>query len=630
MKNLTFLILCFFLSTAFSFGQDIRPDRLKLSGIIYGYSFDPSKKILKKNNETELEGAVGNVRIIIRDNHKELANLKTGEAGRFELYLPLENELRFEFFKQNYVSSSFLIDMSEVPDELAEQGLKFEYMELILNSFVSKDTDDDRPFGKLYYDKSQSAIAFEKINYKDKDKLFKKEDDTPVNLMEGAVAKNLDNNDITKRNGSGDMYGVDQKSKPDILTESPMESDSEDEEHNQILSLKEKYSLPAVFDLQDISFEDIDSREEQLEKAWAQLERDKMFAVTPKDFEIIEVREELLLALARELDHAKAYIALQEEEIAAQRTKVIMLSVLVLLLLVFGFFIFRSMRQKAALNRDLNAKNKRITTSLNYAFRIQQSVLLSEEQIREIVPEFFVLYKPLDIVSGDFYWVSKINDQVILAAVDCTGHGIPGAFMSLIGNTLLNEIINEKKITDPVEILEQLDEGISKALRQDESAMNNQDGMDMSVCVIDQKKKIIEYSGAMNPVYLVEEGEVIELKPTLKGIGGNGIFKRKKNIKFQKSVKSITDKTSVYMISDGYTDQFGGPENKKFNLQQFRELLLKIDNMSMNDRRSFMDLTFESWRGDAPQTDDILIMGICLSEKVEAIVQLFQKEHQEI
>ncbi len=361
--------------------------------------------------------------------------------------------------------------------------------------------------------------------------------------------------------------------------------------------------------LDNITSSDLESRQAEIDNAWKQLEQDKLMAITPEDFAIIQAREELLVAAEKELEDAKKYIALQQDEIAAQSFKIMLLVLLLVVLAVSAFFIVRYARQKTILSKELAAKNKKITESIHYALRIQQSVLLTEAQVKTLLPDSFIFYKPLDIVSGDFYWISQVDSKIIVAVADCTGHGVPGAFMSLIGNTLLNHIVNEKKVTDAAAILDKLHEGIIHSLRQAESEKNNQDGMDLSLCVLDKNSGSLQFAGAMNPVYMVQSGEVVTLEPTLKAIGGIERRKKLAAIGFESQTIKLEKGTHVYLTSDGYMDQFGGPEQLKFNLPKFKELLLSLKNKSMADQKNAMDKALQDWKGSGKQIDDVLVVG---------------------
>ncbi|WP_075590918.1 tetratricopeptide repeat protein [Labilibacter marinus] len=262
--------------------------------------------------------------------------------------------------------------------------------------------------------------------------------------------------------------------------------------------------------------------------------------------------------------------------------------------------------QIAQQNTEIEAKRKDLTDSIEYALRIQEAMLVNMEQLNKVVQDAFILLKPKDIVSGDFYWFTQVQDKVIVAAVDCTGHGVPGAFMSMLGNTLLNQIVLREGITSPEMILERLSEEVQLALKQEET--QNQDGMDMAMCVIDQSANTVSYSGAKNPLIIIKNGVAERIKANKKPIG----ISRYESEKFVKHTIDITEETYFYMFSDGYVDQFGGPKGKKFMVKRFQQLLLDIYQQTMNKQRETLDTTLNNWIQNDEQIDDVLVVGFKL------------------
>jgi serine phosphatase RsbU (regulator of sigma subunit)/streptogramin lyase len=260
-----------------------------------------------------------------------------------------------------------------------------------------------------------------------------------------------------------------------------------------------------------------------------------------------------------------------------------------------------------ARTRELAQKNKDITSSIQYAKRIQLAILPPLEQISRYFPEHFLVYKPKDIVSGDFYWFGVKDGRKIIAAVDCTGHGVPGAFMSMIGHNLLNQIISENGITDPGEILNALHRGVQAALKQGSNVVDTSDGMDMAICSINADNTELSYAGAYRPLYLVNEKGLERIEADKFPIGGSQLDIDRK---FSSHTISIKKGDSIYMSSDGYADQFGGDRGKKFMVKRFHELLLAIQGQSMNEQGVSLEKTFEAWKGDHQQIDDILVIGI--------------------
>lgn len=271
-------------------------------------------------------------------------------------------------------------------------------------------------------------------------------------------------------------------------------------------------------------------------------------------------------------------------------------------------------KQKLAIerfNEELSHKNKEITDSIQYAKKIQEAILVEEQTIYNQLPESFILYKPRDIVSGDFYWYHELDDGLLIAAADCTGHGVPGAFMSMIGSTLLNEIVDEKKITSPEAILNQLNIEVRRSLKQDEETSQSRDGMDIALCKINILGGNLKYAGAMRPLYIIrnidERIDFEEIKATKNPIGGKQAEEKREfvlhNFNFNKG-------DTVYFFSDGYADQFGGPEGKKFMTKKFQQLLISLQQKSMPEQKQLINEAFENWRGEHDQVDDVLVIGI--------------------
>ncbi len=255
---------------------------------------------------------------------------------------------------------------------------------------------------------------------------------------------------------------------------------------------------------------------------------------------------------------------------------------------------------------QLEVKNKDITDSINYAKRIQEALLPSKNMILEKLPETIIYYKPRDIVSGDFYWFAETSDAYIIAAIDCTGHGIPGAFMSLIGSTLLNEIIYDYQITEPAKILSELNEKVIKTLNQQDNVNSSYDGMDMSVCSIAKDKRTCIFSGAHRPLYFINEYGLREIKGSPLSIGGN--LKDGKKI-FEEHTLHLNKGDMLYVFSDGYSDQFN-TSGKKLTTKRFKALLQEINDLDIKSKYMAIKHKFEDWRGAEHQIDDVLVIGI--------------------
>jgi serine phosphatase RsbU (regulator of sigma subunit) len=268
----------------------------------------------------------------------------------------------------------------------------------------------------------------------------------------------------------------------------------------------------------------------------------------------------------------------------------------------------------------LKQQKEEIISSINYAKYIQSSILPQEEQLETLLGEHFVLYKPKDIVSGDFYWISNIENKTVLAAADCTGHGVPGAFMSMLGTALLNEIINKEYITHPGVILRRLRKEVINSLQQKGERGEQKDGMDIALCTLDIENMKLQFAGANNPLYLIRKANLPEVgllrcesagEERLYEIKGDmmpiGINDRMENFTFHEI--DIYKGDTFYLFSDGFPDQFDSQNNKKFGYRKFREQLLKNNSKTMPENKNILEKVLNDWMGDNSQIDDIMVIG---------------------
>jgi serine phosphatase RsbU (regulator of sigma subunit) len=317
------------------------------------------------------------------------------------------------------------------------------------------------------------------------------------------------------------------------------------------------------------------------------------------------------ISLLGELQKAK------DEEISKQRTINIIIACGLLLVLVLSFFIFRQYSQKKKANNLLETqnqliveKNRNITDSINYAKVIQNALLPQEQDFISLFSSAFIVFKPKDIVSGDFYWFTEKHGKKIVAAVVCTGHGVTGAFMSMIGITFLNEIINEKGITTPAEVLGEMRNRVKASLKQRGLEGESKDGMDMALLCFDADQKTVEYAGANNSLWRVKaNAEFEEINPDKRPIG----YYKGQGLPFTNHRIELNKGDALYIFTDGFADQFGGPKGKKFKYKQLKELLVKIHNDPMQQQKTILNNTFEEWRGNMEQTDDICLIGLKIS-----------------
>jgi sigma-B regulation protein RsbU (phosphoserine phosphatase) len=256
---------------------------------------------------------------------------------------------------------------------------------------------------------------------------------------------------------------------------------------------------------------------------------------------------------------------------------------------------------------EIEEQKKHIEDSIHYARRIQNAILPPNDFVANLLPDSFVLYKPKDIVSGDFYWMAKKDNLVIVAAVDCTGHGVPGAFMSIVGSNQLNFAINVKNVVRPDEILNALNEGVTKTLRQTRLSSSVKDGMDIAIITIDFEKAKLNFAGGNNPLFIIRNNELIQIKADKFPIGG---YMGEKLKGFTNNEVDLQKGDVLYLFSDGYADQFGGTDDSKFLIRRFRDILLKMHNEPMNEQKEILDQIHDNWRGNSVQIDDILVIGI--------------------
>ncbi len=325
-----------------------------------------------------------------------------------------------------------------------------------------------------------------------------------------------------------------------------------------------------------------------------------------------------------------------EQEISALRMKqsrtLTTISIIsVVVFLVIAVVLYKQNKNKKQANALLQKQNdeithqkKEITDSINYAKRIQLSILPPDKMVKRLLPDAFIFYKPKDVVSGDFYWVEEKNNLVMFAAVDCTGHGVPGAMMSVVGMSLLNRAVNEKDLTKPSDILQHLDMGVTDTLRQNQEDNAVKDGMDLSLCTYNAQTKELQFAGAFNNLWIVRknfssshkitsdkeilfEDSLLEIKADKFPIGSNtdGVADNYTNHKIQLQTGDY-----IYLYSDGFADQFGGPKGKKFKYNALKKLLISIHDLSPAQQHEAIKTAYENWRGNLEQIDDILVIGV--------------------
>jgi len=254
----------------------------------------------------------------------------------------------------------------------------------------------------------------------------------------------------------------------------------------------------------------------------------------------------------------------------------------------------------------IESQRKELTDSIHYASRIQSALLPQKEEMDKHLPAYFILNKPRNIVSGDYYWLAQKDDKVVVSIADCTGHGIPGAFMSILGLAHLNEILNQSAVLKADEILNQLRRKVINSLHQTGKYDEARDGMEIALCVVDFNEQKLQYSGAFRPLYLIRDNDLTELKGDSMPIG----IYHEDEIPFNYKELNFNEKDIIYMFSDGYVDQLGGPDRKTFKSKKFKQLLIDMHQKPMDLQKEILENEFEAWRSDYEQIDDIMVMGI--------------------
>jgi len=315
-------------------------------------------------------------------------------------------------------------------------------------------------------------------------------------------------------------------------------------------------------------------------------------------------------------EHEKQ-LAIDHEAKAKQRVITYSIAIGLVLVVLFLIFVFNRLQvtkkqklvienQKTVVEKahyELEEKNKEITDSIQYAKRIQNAILPPSKLVKEYLPQSFILYKPKDIVAGDFYWMEHKNGKILFAAADCTGHGVPGAMVSVVCNNGLNRSVREHGLTEPGKILDKTREIVIQEFEKSDEEVK--DGMDISLCELDTKNNTLAWSGANNSLWIIRNNEILEYKADKQPIG-----KYAESRPFSTHIIELQKEDSIYIFTDGYQDQFGGEKGKKFKIAKLRELLLSIQHEEMENQREIINTAFENWKGNLEQVDDVCVIGV--------------------
>ena len=614
-----FLLFCILFILFFSSAQSQNPV-FRVEGIVHGIEQGPSQGLFRKRQATILQGTLDQVQVSVLLNEKLVKQVASDGNGVFQIELQFDQLYQLELTKSGYNKNQIIIDTRAFPEKIKKGGFLFSGAEFVLNSYEKgRDPELNRRIGRLFFSPSKERLLLEPIRENEPKGLFNSsgKPNASTDLIQRALVKNNENLKpyIPLAKPKQHIPTANKAEAAEIHKSNSLTAKKEDkkrEESSKKLNIPDKFRLSPRLENPDEEL--IKIQEEAISREKEQLTIYKLLSKTQEDsLEIIRREEQIALA-EKNIADARLLISYQNEKITSQQEKLFLLISLLVLLSGSSFLAFTYFRQRQKVSQLIESKNRQITDSINYAKRIQQSILISEDTLQQYFPESFVFLEPKAIVSGDFYFIAPVGKKVLVAVADCTGHGVPGAFMSLIGYRLLREIVVEKGIHDPALVLENLHTGINESLNQKEDKENSQDGMDVAICLIDPEARTLVFAGAMNPAYLVFNQELQVLQADVSSVGGKTLRPRNGSEvkKFSNKASHYNPACMLYLFTDGYMDQFGGNQDQKFNTRRFKQMLMDIQPLSATQQKEIISGTLKEWKRDASQTDDILMLGIRL------------------
>lgn len=593
----------------------------KVEGIVHGYEHNESQGLLKKSKPTLLEGTLEEAHIRVLKNGYLVKELNTDINGLFSFELDFDALYQLIISKGGYNINQLIIDTRAFPKNIKKGGYAFTGAEFVLNSYkAGNDSTLHKKLGRLHYNPSLEKFSLDGKSQQEPIGLFVATPltDTPLELLQRAIRKN---NEQLKEYSP--LPAPDQSfTQTPVPATSRKKAERSKTEPETVALVKEDtlhglsehlvYLHPIISTLDE---ELLLIKEDAIRREKEQLLLDRLKVKSHEDSMRIAQREHQISLAEQEIYHARLLISTQAEKLILQRNSLYLMISLLLITSGLLVMVVKHYRQKQRTTQLIESKNRQITDSISYARRIQQSILISEHTICQFLPESFIFWQPKAIVSGDFYFIAKTGSKFLVAVADCTGHGVPGAFMSLIGHRLLRETIIEKNNYDPAAVLEQLHSGIIDALQQHEGQENIQDGMDIAICLIDPETHTLVFAGAMNPAYLLYEQTLQLLEPDISSVGGKALRPQSEGKKkvFRNKTVRYSPGSMLYLFTDGYMDQFGGEKDQKFNTKRFKQLLGNIHHLPASLQKEIMEGAFREWKEDYPQTDDVLLLGISLS-----------------
>ena len=600
MKN-TFLIYILLILSNISFGQESTPASLKIDGVTQK-RVDKYTKVYKLRKRFGVE-SLGNVSATVRSQDKVISRMVSDQEGNYKLNFDItpNRDYSITFVGKGHYKKVFTLNTNGMSPtkQIQFKGWDFALFKRIIGLSDSVFVQPTR----FYYDTERGFMTYdEKHNLEleiSQDKIYF---EYLNNLNEGNLTFNEDIKEVKS-------YSIDNES--DTTNDNfQINSNAETLPNIQLLDMKKLLSELSVSTNSQDSL--IKNKQTEISNEWQQLEIAKIKATTEDDKTKIREAQKMLLekeqqikSAQNEIVNAKKKIELQALENKNKTTLLTFAAAVLLLVLTLLFVVFKNNKERLKSNQLLTVKNKEVMDSIKYAQRLQNAILPPLSVINKNLSDSFILYKPKDIVSGDFYWVQNIGGTTYFAVVDCTGHGVPGAFMSIVGYNALNQAINQHKLRKPSDILNQVNREISKTLHQADN-IDIEDGMDISLCMLDTKTNELEYAGAVNGLNILRKGELKIIKGDKFSIGStkrNGREYSNHNFKLEKG-------DYIYIYSDGYADQFGGSKERKFMYKKLRQLLVDNSMLTTKQQKENLEKQFNVWKGDLEQIDDVCIMGV--------------------
>lgn len=596
IKNLILIFTCFY--SLLSFSQED-----KASIYIEGKTLKRVEKYTKnfKVKKKYATQPLGNVKAKITENNQIIAKSNADSLGNYSLnfYVDPNKNYYLYFTKNGYYPKIFKFNTNGISarKEIVFKGWEFHLYKRVIGL---KDSVFLLPT-KFYYDSERGYMTYDEVFNThlevEQEKVyidFLSHLNNNKNIVDELNSEPQPKKEIKNKDTLLDYIISEQKNVPDI----------------QLIDMAKLLNELKLSKYEDTAV--IENKEKEVYIERKQLEYAQKRAVTNEDklkivkaHQLLNEKEEQIELAKNEIVKAKKIIELQQLENQTKNYLLVLSFSLITLFLILLFVLIKNNKERKRINLLLEEKNKEVIDSIKYAQRIQNAILPPQSIISKNLKQNFILFKPKDIVSGDFYWIENINNCTFFAVVDCTGHGVPGAFMSIIAFNALNQAVNEYKLRKPADILNQVNIEISKTLHQTEN-IDVEDGMDISLCMLNTDTKELEFAGAHHTLNIVSNGELTTIKSDKFSIGSQ----KGKDKKFQNHCFKLKKDDFIYIFSDGYADQFGGAKERKFMYKNLRSLLLKNHKKDILLQKQILNDEFYAWKGNLEQVDDICIMGI--------------------